>query len=59
MMHICSKKIKVDEYKSRHTGETVSLYFEIRFIDSFKFKLVWLILLETCNQMISLTQKKL
>ena len=32
-----SKKIKVDEYKSRHTGETVSLYFEIRFIDSFKF----------------------
>ena len=32
-----SKKIKVDEYKSRHTGETISLYFEIRFIDSFKF----------------------
>ena len=32
-----SKKIKVDEYKSRRTGETVSLYFEIRFIDSFKF----------------------
>ena len=32
-----SKKIKVDEYKSRKTGETVSLYFEIRFIDSFKF----------------------
>ena len=32
-----SKKIKVDEYKSRHTGENVSLYFEIRFIDSFKF----------------------
>ncbi|CAH3169888.1 unnamed protein product [Porites lobata] len=31
------KKIKVDEYKSRRTGETVSLYFEIRFIDSFKF----------------------
>ena len=32
-----SKKIKVDEYISRRTGETVSLYFEIRFIDSFKF----------------------
>ena len=32
-----SKKIKVDEYKSKQTGETVSLYFEIRFIDSFKF----------------------
>ena len=32
-----SKKIKVDEYKSRRTGETVSLYFEIRFIDSLKF----------------------
>ena len=32
-----SKKIKVDEYKSRKTGETVSLNFEIRFIDSFKF----------------------
>ena len=32
-----SKKIKVDEYKSRRNGETVSLNFEIRFIDSFKF----------------------
>ena len=32
-----SKKIKVDEYRSRRTGEMVSLYFEIRFIDSFKF----------------------
>ena len=32
-----SKKIKVGEYQSRRTGETVSLYFEIRFIDSFKF----------------------
>ena len=32
-----SKKIKVDEYKSRRTGETVSLCFEIRFIDSYKF----------------------
>ena len=32
-----SKKIKVDEYKSRRTGETVSLYFELRFIDSLKF----------------------
>ena len=32
-----SKKIKVDEYKSRRTGEIVSLYFEILFIDSFKF----------------------
>ena len=31
------KKIKVDEYKSRRTGEMVSLYFEIRFVDSFKF----------------------
>ena len=32
-----SKKIKVGEYKSRRNGETVSLNFEIRFIDSFKF----------------------
>ena len=32
-----SKKIKVDEYISRRTGETVSVHFEIRFIDSFKF----------------------
>ena len=32
-----SKKIKVDEYKSRKTGEMVSLNFEIRFIDLFKF----------------------
>ena len=32
-----SKKIKVDEYKSKRAGETVSLYFELRFIDSFKF----------------------
>ena len=32
-----SKKIKVDEDKSRRTGEMISLYFEIRFIDSFKF----------------------
>ena len=32
-----SKKIKVGECKSRKTGETVSLNFEIRFIDSFKF----------------------
>ena len=32
-----SKKIKVDEYKSRRNGETVSLSFEIRCIDSFKF----------------------
>ena len=32
-----SKKINVDEYKSRSTGEMTSLYFEIRFIDSFKF----------------------
>ena len=32
-----SKKIKVDKYKSRKTGEMVSLNFEIRFIDSFKF----------------------
>ena len=32
-----SKKIKVGEYKSRCNGETVSLNFEIRFIDSFKF----------------------
>ena len=32
-----SKKIKVDEYKSRKTGEMIPLYFEIRFIDSFKF----------------------
>ena len=32
-----SKKIKVDEYKSKRTGEMVSMYFEIRFIDSFKF----------------------
>ena len=32
-----SKKIKVDEYRSRRTGETIPLYFEIRFINSFKF----------------------
>ena len=32
-----SKKIKVDEYKSRRNGEMISLYFEIKFIDSFKF----------------------
>ena len=32
-----SKYIKVDEYKSRRTGEMVSLNFEIRFIDSLKF----------------------
>ena len=32
-----SKNIKVDEYKSRRTGEMISSYFEIRFIDSFKF----------------------
>ena len=32
-----SKKIKVDEYISRRTGETVSVNFEIRFIDSYKF----------------------
>ena len=32
-----SKKIKVDEYKSRRNGEIIPLYFEIRFIDSFKF----------------------
>ena len=32
-----SKKIKVDEYKSRKTGEMIPVYFEIRFIDSFKF----------------------
>lgn len=32
-----SKKIKVDEYKSRKNDETVSLNFEIRFIDSFTF----------------------
>ena len=32
-----SKKIKVDEYRSRKTGEMVTLNFELRFIDSFKF----------------------
>ena len=32
-----SKKIKVDEYKSKRTGEMVSLNFEVRFIDSLKF----------------------
>ena len=32
-----SKKIKVDEYRSRKTGDMVPLYFEIRFIDSYKF----------------------
>ena len=32
-----SKKIKVGGYKSRCNVETVSLNFEIRFIDSFKF----------------------
>lgn len=28
---------KINEYKSRKNGETVSINFEIRFIDSFKF----------------------
>ena len=28
---------KVDEYRSRRNGEMIPLYFEIRFIDSFKF----------------------
>ena len=32
-----SKKIKVDEYMSKKNGQMMSLYFEIRFIDSFKF----------------------
>ncbi|XP_073237767.1 uncharacterized protein [Porites lutea] len=32
-----SKKIKVDEYRSKKTGQMIPLYFEIRFIDSFKF----------------------
>ena len=32
-----SKKIKVDEYKNKITGEIVPIYFKIRFIDSFKF----------------------
>ena len=32
-----SKKIKVDEYRSKHNGDSVSLYFELRFIDSYKF----------------------
>ena len=32
-----SKKIKVDEYTNRRAGANVSLYFEIRFIDSNKF----------------------
>ena len=54
-----SKKIKVDEYKSRRTREMVSLYFEIRFIDSFKFfRRVLLILLVIYNQMIFIIQKK-
>ena len=36
-IYLFSKKIKVSEYKSRRNGETVTLNFEIRFIDSFKF----------------------
>ena len=32
-----SKKIKVNENISRKNGETVSVYFELRFIDSYKF----------------------
>ena len=31
-----SKKVKVDEYQNK-TGKTISLNFESRFIDSFKF----------------------
>ena len=31
------KKIKVEEYRSHCNGENVSLNFEIRFIDSYKF----------------------
>ena len=32
-----SKKIKVNEYKDRLTGKMLPIYFEVRFIDSFKF----------------------
>ena len=32
-----SKSIKVDEYRSKKTEQMVSINFEIRFIDSFKF----------------------
>ena len=32
-----SKKVKVDEYRSKKTGQMIPLYFEIRFIDSLKF----------------------
>ena len=54
-----SKKIKVDEYKSRRTGETVSLYFEYDLlIHSSFFRRVLLILLVIYNQMIFIIQKK-
>ena len=54
-----SKKIKVDEYKSRRTGEMVSLYFEIDLlIHSSFFRRVLLILLVIYNQMIFIIQKK-
>ena len=49
-----SKKIKVDEYKSKKNGEKASIKFEIAFIDSFKFfKHHWLILFQIYNHLIS------
>ena len=35
-LYLFSKKIKVDEYQNKD-GKTISLNFELRFIDSFKF----------------------
>ena len=34
---LSSKKIKVDQYRSKKTEQIISINFEIRFIDSFKF----------------------
>ena len=54
-----SKKIKVDEYKSQRTGETVSVFFwkyDLLILTSF-FKQVLPMLLEIYNQMIFTTQK--
>ena len=42
-----SKKIKVDEYQSKDRG-TVSLYLELRFIDSYKFLLISFFLCQSC-----------
>ena len=54
-----SKGVKVEEYESRKNGETVTLNFEIRFINFFKFpQHLLLILFQIFNRLISKTQKQ-